>query len=405
MKFVIRFNQLVIFLVALVIFGSCSETNVDALVSEVSGSVDSLKQIVAPDTRIALWKVAVKKQDDQVVVSGEVGAKGAKPALMQLKSKFPTVKFSIRELPDSNSGTPKFALINNSVSGIRRKTTRASELLSQALLGTPLKVYKKQGEWYLIQTPNQYLGWINKGDIVLFDLPGLKKYESGKKVMYNRQYGFSYQKPDSKSQVVSDLVVGCILPVKAVRGRFYQVQYPDGRKAFVSRDEVVDLNTVFQNKPEGKELVKTALKFNGIPYLWGGLSSKGTDCSGFTSTIYYLNGILLQRDASQQTLFGKEITTKYDYTQLQPGDLLFFGRKASGKLPERVTHVGMYIGHGRFIHSSGRVHISSMDRTQPDFEKKYEDLFVRAVRIIGHENGNTIQRLSDNPMYKMINLK
>ncbi|MMZ70641.1 hypothetical protein D1872_337350 [compost metagenome] len=65
----------------------------------------------------------------------------------------------------------------------------------------------------------------------------------------------------------------------------------------------------------------------------------------------------------------------------------------------------MYIGHGRFIHSSGRVHISNMDRTQPDFEKKYKDLFVRAVRIIGHENGNTIQRLSDNPMYKMINLK
>ncbi len=405
MKELIYIKRLVIFLIAVVIFGSCSETNVDPLVSEITGRLDSLKQVYAPDTRIAIWNVAIHNQkDNKIQVDAEVQDSQALKALLKLKSEYPKVNFIVKILPDPTE-KKIYALIDNSVTGIRRRTTRASEMLSQALLGTPVKVFKKKGEWYYIQTPNQYFGWINQKDIVRFDAAGLKKYETGKKIVFNRQYGFSYTRPNTKSQVVSDLVVGCILPVKSEVSGFYQVEYPDGRQAFVKKDQVIDLKTLFQKKPVGKELVKTALKFNGIPYLWGGFSSKGIDCSGFSSAIYYLNGIVLQRDASQQTKTGKEITTDYDFTKLQPGDLLFFGRKAKGSVPEKVTHVAMYIGNGRFIHSSGRVHISCMDPANPDFEKKYESLFVRAVRIIGYDNGKTIQRIADNPFYKMLNTK
>ena len=117
----------------------------------------------------------------------------------------------------------------------------------------------------------------------------------------------------------------------------------------MKKEETEDLNIVFNKKPEGDALVKTAKKFNGIPYLWGGFSSKAIDCSGFTSNIYFLNGIILQRDASQQIKFGKEITSNYEYTNLLKGDLLFFGRKANDSVPEKVIHVGMYIGDSEFI--------------------------------------------------------
>ena len=393
-------KYLVIFLIAIGLLGSCSETSETSLVSGLKESIDSLKQVYAPDTRVALWNVSIADSHNKLAVNAEVESRKAREALLKLKTKFPDVLFRVKLLPDGS--LKPLALINNSVSGIRRKTTRASELLSQALLGTPLKVFKKKGEWYYIQTPNQYLGWVNKGDLVLFDTVGLQKYDAGKKIVFNRQCGFSYSKPDVKSLVISDLVIGCILPVKGEEKDFLKVEYPDGRMAFVRKKDVVDYNQFIQRKPEENKLVETALKFNGIPYLWGGFSSKGIDCSGLSSTVYYLNGIILQRDASQQTKYGKEITTDYDDTNLKPGDLLFFGRKAKGTQKEKVTHVAIYIGNSRFIHSSGRVHITSMDSTQPDYQKKYKSLFVRAVRIIGQENGKTIQRIGNHRMYKLL---
>ncbi len=396
-----KIKTFVIFLVTLVVLGSCSETNEISLVSEITGGIDSLKQIYAPDTRIALWNVVIKVNNDNPSVVAEVENKKAQAALLKLKTKFPTVNFTIKLLPDT-SVKKSLALINNSVSSIRRITTRSSEMLNQALLGTPLRVLKKKNSWYLIQTPNQYIGWINKADIVLFDSSELKSYEAGQKIVFNKHYGFSYTKPDIRSQVVSDLVIGCILPVTGSKGNFYKVKYPDGRMAFVQKKEVIGLQTLFRKIPVQKELVKTALKFNGIPYLWGGFSAKAIDCSGFSSTIYFLNGIILQRDASQQAKYGKVITTDFDYSKLQPGDLLFFGRKAKETTPEKVTHVAMYIGNGKFIHSSGKVRISCMDSSKPNYAAEYAPGFVRAVRIIGQENGNTIQKISENPLYRML---
>ncbi len=397
---VIKTKHLTIFLIAIILMGSCSETGNKLLVSELRGSIDSLQQVYAPDTRIALWNVSLKNTKEKLSVVAEVESPKARQAILQLKNKFPSVHFQVKVLPDGS--VKPYALINNSVSSIRKTTTRASEMLNQALLGTPLKVFKKKGEWYYIQTPNQYLGWINQSDIVLFDKPGLKAYDSGKKIVFNRQYGFSYTLADAHSQVVSDLVIGCILPVSGEIKDFYKVTYPDGRVAFVKKSQVIGFENFINKKPVPENLVKTALKFNGIPYLWGGFSAKAIDCSGFSSTIYYLNGIILQRDASQQTKFGKVITTQYDFKQLQPGDLLFFGRKANGNKPEKVTHVTLYIGNGKFIHSSGKVRITNMDPARPRYESGYADRFVRAVRIIGQENGNTIQRITNNPLYKLI---
>lgn len=395
-------SRFIIYFLVIVAFGSCSQIGNYALKPRLLSGIDSLKTIYVPDSRVALWHISVKEKNNKVTVTGEVGDKEAQAALLNLKSKYPVVLFNIKLLPDT-SETKTLALVNNSVSSIRRKTTRTSEMLTQALLGTPLKVFKKQGEWYYIQTPNHYLGWINKNDIVLFDTAELKNFESGKKIVFNHQYGFSYSKPDVNSLVVSDLVIGCILPVRDSVPDFYKVQYPDKRIGFVKIDEVENFKTLCTKKPVGEGLVKTALKFNGIPYLWGGFSAKAIDCSGFTSMVYFMNGVILQRDASQQTKYGKEITADFDFTNLQPGDLLFFGRKKTPTLSEKVTHVAIYIGDGEFIHASGRVRISSMDSTKENFIPSYPAAFVRAARMIGQENGTTIQQIEHNKFYNLLN--
>ena len=86
----------------------------------------------------------------------------------------------------------------------------------------------------------------------------------------------------------------------------------------------------------------------GTPYLWGGTSTKGVDCSGYAKLIYYYGGVIMTRDASAQFKYGEEVSIEKPLESLAPGDLLYFGSARDGK--KNITHTGMYIGGGRFIH-------------------------------------------------------
>lgn len=402
MKTFVTLKKLVILFAITIIMVSCSETNKTSRISMIKDRVDSLEKVYAPDARIVLWNVFVKNENGEIDIVGQVAGKKAWLDLQKLKSLASNLKIKVLLLPEHYVGFTHFALINNSVATMRVAASNKAEIVSQSLLGTPVKVYKKEDGWDLVQTPNQYLGWMTESSLVLLDSVNLKAYKAEKKIVFHRQYGFSYSKPDTKSQVVSDLVIGDILPVIGSEKSFYQVQYPDKRIAFVKKDKTIGFTTFFNKEPKQNELVETAKKFVGIPYLWGGMSSKAIDCSGFTSMIYLMNGVVLLRDASEQALHGKVITTDFVSSGLKPGDLMYFGRKATGSLPEKVVHAAMYIGDGNIIQSSGKVRITSMDSTQPNYDRWDEQHFLKAVRIIGHENGKTIQKVSENKFYQII---
>jgi len=130
----------------------------------------------------------------------------------------------------------------------------------------------------------------------------------------------------------------------------------------------------------------------GRRYLWGVTSTKGIDCSGFTKTSYFSQGIMLARDASQQALYGEELdVSNFNF---QPGDLLFFGRSK-----DRITHVGMYIGNDRFIHSSGRVRINSFNPDDDDYEQGRKKSLVAACRVLNSLNTGQIIPIKDHLWY------
>lgn len=182
---------------------------------------------------------------------------------------------------------------------------------------------------------------------------------------------------------MTDLVAGNVLELDHESDNSWIVIYPDGRKAMIPKSEA----SLFQRWKENIEvsdatITSAAKDLVGIPYLWGGTSTKGLDCSGFTKTVYLLHGFVLPRDASQQVQVGDLIDTVKDFSKLEIGDLLFFGRKNEDQ-SEKVVHVGLWLGNSRFIHASGDVHISSMDSLDDEFDNYNFERYLRTKRIIG----------------------
>ncbi|MFO7526878.1 MAG: C40 family peptidase, partial [Ignavibacteriaceae bacterium] len=222
------------------------------------------------------------------------------------------------------------------------------------------------------------------------------------KIIYMQDYGFAYSQPDEKSQRVSDLAIGNVLKLISEEENYYKANFPDGREALINKNECRLFNNWYSDlNPTSENVLSEAHRFMGVPYLWGGTSSKGMDCSGFTKTVFFLNGIILPRDASHQVHTGELVNTENGWENLNPGDLLFFGRKASGERKERITHVAIYIGDGDFIHAAGRVQINSFNPDKPYYSDYRKSGFIRAKRILTAIGTEGIDKILDNSFYKL----
>lgn len=350
---------------------------------EIVDLVSQIRQKHAPDSRVALFDIHVNEKG-QLAVEGETNIIGAFDELDSiLKTGHPKVEFNVSLLPSESLGDYTWGIINVSVANLRPTPRHSAELITQALLGTPVKVLKKEDNWYLIQTPDSYLGWTTESSISLFTEEEIHQYNNSERIIFTSMTGSCYLLPDEKSQPVSDLVPGIILEISDAKSGFYKVKFPDGRTGYVTKNQCVLLNEwkeSFTYNPE--KILETAMPFLGLPYLWGGTSSKAVDCSGFTKTVFFMNGIILQRDASQQVLYGDLVDASDGYKNLEPADLLFFGTHESDSTKERITHVGIYIGNGEIIHSSGLVKINSLVPGKENYSSYLDSIFIRAKRIL-----------------------
>ncbi len=362
--------------------------------------IQEIKTRFAPDKRVALFDVSVVKKGPSFILIGESDMAGAITALKDnLASENITFIDSIQLLPSSELKGKTRAVINVSVANLRSAPKHSAELATQATLGTPVKVLKKAESWYYIQTPDKYLSWVDEGGITLMDNKHFEQWKAQDKIIYTKTYGHSYRSADEKD-VVSDLVAGGILEFVKLGEDHFVAAYPDGRIAFVRFDEAQSYLGWIQNmNPTQNDLVATSKELIGVPYLWGGTSTKGVDCSGFTKTVFFLNGMIIPRDASQQVHTGKPIDSLPNFDNLQKGDLLFFGTKATDSNKEKVVHVGMWIGNNEFIHASKMVRISSMDPNADNYDDFNRNRYLRTKRIL-KEEGDALINLTQTPLFK-----
>lgn len=220
---------------------------------------------------------------------------------------------------------------------LRAGMSHKSEMLSQILFGELFEILISRGDWAKVRLLNDnYEGWVDETTITLLE--------------ENSDVITVFENPEICHEIVclgigSDKLTipsGAKLPCNKndffINKNHYKI--PADFKAIVTA-----------NKPEA--IIKSAIKMMNTPYLWGGRTSWGTDCSGFAQYLYALAGIKLPRDASQQVNLGRTLSF---VSEAQPGDLAFFDNEEG-----QITHVGIICEQGKIIHASGKVKIDSID--------------------------------------------
>jgi cell wall-associated NlpC family hydrolase len=372
------------FVFCLLIAFSCKSPNRN---EEVIKLIEELEANYAPDKRVALWSLNFENDS----LKGETNLPEAYQELMaELEKREIIFIDAVKKLPDSALGEQTKALVTISVANIRSQPKHSAELATQALMGTPLNVLKEDDGWFLVQTPDQYLAWVDRAGIQLMTEDELESWYRAPKLVFTDLVGYVWKTAEGK-EMVSDLVAGDLLTIENESSSHYFISLPDKRKGWVSKSQSqLWENWIATRNTNPETLINTAKLMMGTPYLWGGTSIKGMDCSGFTKTIFYLNGQIIPRDASQQINEGELIDVDKNWEKLQVGDLLFFGEKATEEKKERVVHVGMWIGNGEFIHSRGLVRISSFDPENPNYDEYEFNRYLRTKRIVNVPSENIL---------------
>ena len=324
------------------------------------------------------------------------------------------------------------AVVETSTCYMRIAPDYESALETQELMGTVVEIVGESGYWREIVSPQPYKAWTTEKTLVEMSEEQIKEYEAAPKYMFTELYGHIYMEPSEKSQTICDLVGGDVMRMAlrnpdtggnsarrkgskgvsdaVTQGKWAQVVLPSGTYGWVLKSAVQplgerinihkgDTSDQLVSDEKMEAIIASAEQLLGVPYFWGGMSSKGVDCSGLVRISAIMNDVLLPRNASQQIFCGAPIEMCYDpafedvnyrivclnefieemkarVKNLKRGDLVFFGTPATAEKPRRVTHVGIYLGNNRIIHSSHKVRINSLIPGDADY---YEN----AHRLIG----------------------
>ena len=260
------------------------------------------------------------------------------------------------------------AVIVQPVANVYSKPSADADVASQAIYSTNVTLLEKQPGWAKVRTPDGYAGWMQASAF----LPSKPYAQSGRLAQVESLFAALYRETDvTKHQPV--LVVPFETRLEVIAGpvgeedRWLQVRLADDRTAWVQSGDV----TFSPRKLSIPELIEWSKRFIGIPYIWGGTSTFGYDCSGFTQMLCRRRGYSLPRDSRPQANWeGMQVV---DTAKLEPGDLLYFGESG-----QKITHTGMYIGSNEFIDATAWQHpmvqISQLD-------DHWSKLLVAARRI------------------------
>lgn len=334
------------------------------MVNDIHRIVQEVLEARSLDGRTCYTAVYPKPPEGETVVfecSERAVSDEVRRAVGALADDRPDVTYVV--LPNGSSRLPPVLVATGSVADVRKGPSHETELRTQIIYGDKVTPLKAEGDWYLVRLADGYVGWIRSWHLKEIARQDLDVFEAaaGHRVKVNVVQVFA--EPDEESYPVTDAVIGTVVRAGAGgRKGWRSVAFADGREGFIRARNIEPL-------PRSRRIVRdrlatTGMRFLGIPYLWGGATPKGFDCSGLMQRIFQLHGALIPRDSDMQSRHGR-LKPAGALDGLRTGDLLFFG-----KTDAQISHVAMYLSDGLFLHAYGLVKVGSLAPAHPLFESK-----------------------------------
>lgn len=354
--------------------------------------LDRTRHRVFRDRRTQFHEITLAQQNGMVHVRGAVIDSETAYALMHaLRLQAPNIHWRDELTPLVKGPDYHWALMARAVADVRREPRASAERVTQALFGEAIEVLRRQDDWAFVRMRDGYLGWMHIEPLQVCTPEVAHSYVEQATHIVKNPFAPCYSHPSGAAhEQIALLPFGVQVIAEGHDGPMLRIRWPDGHLRWAWSADLLPHDQVSQRTRAGLELVVTWLdRLLGTPYLWGGKTPWGYDCSGFVQTIYNVIGVHLRRDADQQVEQGTAATLD----ALRFGDLVFFDtalalEELAQRGPVRVTHVALALGPHDFLHAMSRgggLIRSSFDAQSPLYVPHIERRVI-AVRRHLHEN-------------------
>lgn len=268
-----------------------------------------------------------------------------------------------------------WALINRPVEDLRRRPSILGERVSQARMGEAARVIEVNGSWsYIRLEHDSYSGWVHSNSLHICSEEHVRDYQSKCNAIVIAALA---EARNDENILTQKIPFATLIHLAEEKDAESIVELSDGRRWKIRREDLILLANRPKANDEGiAQTLDLIKRFAGVPYLWGGRTPYGFDCSGLAGTFYAFMGVNIPRDADQQFFAGEVVETP------RPGDLLFFGEEDEDDGKVHINHVGISLGGDEFIHSNGTDWGTAYNSFDPNSKiyRKWLDEFYRGAR-------------------------
>lgn len=342
--------------------------------NDIDELIESVRLAYVPDFRSGVFDVQATPRGRELVLTGQTTHPEAVLALLQrLRTTGARPVDCIVRLPDPLLGGRHHALVRAAVAPLYAQPRLPAPQISQLVIGMRVEMLAREREWARIRAEDGYVGWIHNGYLQVGSEEwayGWERGAAGESVVV-----LGADLLDEHGTVMGPLPWGARL----VRhdGAYH---LPDGRRGATLAGDVVAVTRLAEAFPQrGESVVRTARRWLGVPYLWGGVTLNGADCSGFTQAVMWMHGIALPRDSDLQARTGAPVEFDDTLDALHPGDLLYFAETG-----QRVSHVAIALGGPLIIHcalGNGGVCTDDLNGHAP-LQRKLRTMLIAARRML-----------------------